>query len=41
MDENTVTKNFELDASNRLYMLNRYKLGNVRKFFLKIYDTTT
>lgn len=37
-DPNTVIKNFELDASQKLYMLNRYKVGKTKRLYLKIYN---
>lgn len=40
-DPNTVIKNFELDTSKKLYMMNRYKFDGVKRFFLKIYDIET
>lgn len=34
----TKIKNYELDCSGRLYLLNRYKNGANKKFYLKIID---
>ena len=40
-DDHTVIRNYELDINGTLYLLNRYKNGNVKKFYLKIYNLKT